>query len=245
MKNKMLTMGLVTPLLLMGCAQTPSVTTTTTTPAAATSTSKDSTATLTVNPAPSTEQTQSDPQQAAPSSKMSAEANELLLTKVKLAALSEFKTEDTFQAGDLNKFVFVTRTENRPEATESVGIYDVTKDQTYHSGGDVTLDAATTVNYIYTENLANTDDKAMTFHALGMDGSKLIIWETGVDNSPGPCANIWIDDSGTKVVGSNELTYIDINDAKPTRKAYVVPQTKVDEAIKEQQKCEKDMNLGN
>ena len=152
-----------------------------------------------------------------------------------------FKSEDTFQNPlDKNKFVFVSRVDNQPKATEYIGVYDATKDTDYSSTGNVNLDPSKTFTYVYQEDLPNTGADAMIFHPAGMDGNKLVLWETNYDNSPGPCFNTWLDDKGK---GATDLTYIDTTATKPVRKPYTVSATQIASATKEMQQCEKDMGL--
>lgn len=114
-----------------------------------------------------------------------------------------------------------------------VGIYDVKKDTNYKKTGNFD---STTIDFIYHETVKKDPKEQVqnVIYGAGMDGSKLVLWETFIDNSPGPCFNNWQADN---------LTYIDIKDAKPVRKPYTISEEKKKEAEKEVADCQKDMGV--
>ena len=81
---------------------------------------------------------------------------------------------------------------------------------------------------IYTFSDAGKPDKFVgrpAVYIFGLDGSKLILWQTGFDNSPGSGWDyeIWL---------TNELEYFDLNNLSQGLKYYVVPESKKQEARK-------------
>lgn len=150
----------------------------------------------------------------------------LVEARVKLAVLNSLNTRDVFRdPSDKNKFVFITNNVGGGVNNAYVGVYDFSKDKDYNKNGAVNFSAGVTYTYVYNETLSAD----LLLHGIGMDGSKLVLWETGVDNSPGPCFNSW---------QAGNLTYIDVSATKPVRKPYVVPQEKKVEVQKEVAACE-------
>jgi len=91
---------------------------------------------------------------------------------------------------------------------------------------------------LYTFSNAGKENKFIgrpAVHILGVeDGSKLILWETGSDNSPGPgwIYEIWLGD---------ELEYIDLNNPSEGPRPYVVPEWKKQEAQEQLDAFEQSM----
>lgn len=184
------------------------------------------------NTQPVTTQTpQSNP---ADTAKIEQLQNELTKTKQDLnEAKVRFEAKNNWDISDINKnpsnpdqFIFLRSTVNQGIANIDVGIYDLKKDSNYQKTGHINfIDNST---FIYREKLA----KDMVMYDAGMDDSKLVLWETGMDNSPGPCFNTWQGDN---------LTFIDITDAKPVRKPYQISAEKKQESEKMEAECTKDI----
>ena len=152
--------------------------------------------------------------------------DDLLEARVRLALLNSLNTKEVFRNPlNKNQFVFVTKNVGGGINNTYVGVYDFTKDKDYKKNNDVNLSASNTYSYIYNEKFSEQE----VMYAVGMDGSKLILWETSTDNSPGPCFNTLLE---------KNLTSIDITAVKPIRKQYVVPPAKITEAQKEVAACE-------
>ncbi len=183
------------------------------------------------NSQPVTTQPQSNP---ADTAKIEQLQNELTKTKEDLVeAKVRFEVKSYWDVHNIYKnpsnpeqFIFLRDTINQGIADVDVGIYDLKKDSNYQKTGHP--DVANNNTSIYREKLA----KDMVLYDAGMDGSKFVLWETGMDNSPGPCFNTWQGDN---------LTFIDINDTKPVRKPYQISAEKKQESEKMQAECEKDM----
>lgn len=67
------------------------------------------------------------------------------------------------------------------------------------------------------------------WRTIGREGSKVIVMNDGIDNSPGPCFSIW--------AGWDSFSYLDIRNVSEGLKPYTVPQYKIDEDMQDQQKC--------
>ncbi len=162
--------------------------------------------------------------------KLAKTEDTLLESRVKFAALSMFKTKDVFRHPlNKNKFVLLTSDVGGGKNNQYVGVYDLSKDKNYEKTGFIDLDAADDAfRYVYDESIPDNFE----LNSPGMDGSKLVIWKKNVDNSPGPCFNLW---------QGNDLTYIDVDAAKPVRLPYTVPKEKQTEAQKEADQCVKDL----
>jgi uncharacterized protein YxeA len=79
---------------------------------------------------------------------------------------------------------------------------------------------------IYTFSDQGDSDKFSGIPAVyiyGLDGNKLILWQTGFDNSPGPGweYEIW---------STNELEYLDLGNPSQGPRPYIVPEWKKQEA---------------
>lgn len=128
---------------------------------------------------------------------------------------------------DKNKFVFIIE----DSGGEHISLYDLRKDINYQKTGSFNIPEG--LIPVYTEKHSRPNDGTdIELRGVGMDGSKLVIWETGVDNSPGPCFNPWL---------ANDLTYIDVDVPTSARKPYTVPESKMREVEKEVEECGKMM----
>jgi len=78
----------------------------------------------------------------------------------------------------------------------------------------------------------NEDYKTTVLYPQGVQGNKLIVWKTMVDNSPGPCFSIW-----TTVSEYKNLFYIDLEAEDKNLERYLVPDFKVKEAEKWVEDC--------
>lgn len=87
--------------------------------------------------------------------------------------------------------------------------------------------------YVETGKTADQPGESAVWSILGRQGSKLIFWVTGVDNSPGPCASLW---------NSGQARAIDLADASKGWVPYAVPAYK--SALEERQSklCEDEMS---
>lgn len=77
---------------------------------------------------------------------------------------------------------------------------------------------------VYTFSDARFGDQ-LVIDIFGLDGNKLILWKTGLENSPGPewTYEIWL---------TKELEYLDLDNPSQGPKPYVVPEWKKQEAKK-------------
>ncbi len=154
--------------------------------------------------------------------------SDLVEAQFKLA-LKDFWGSDSIYRHplDKNKFIFIIE-----DATgEHISLYDLRKDINYQKNGSFNIPEGLTP--VYTEKHSRPNDGTdIELRGVGMDGSKLVIWETGVDNSPGPCFNPW---------QADDLTYIDVDVPSSARNSYTVPESKMKEVEKEVAECEKMM----
>lgn len=151
--------------------------------------------------------------------------DQLLETKVKLAAFANPSGRQlpVFRLGDSDTFVLVRKLPDGPNSVLNVDIYDQFKDLEYSSTGNVSLDL-NSISYLYREEMSAD----IRLDVVGLDGSRLVLWETGADNSPGPCFDSWL---------AEGLTYLDLNEESPTRKPYQAPQSMLDEVRIEVDRC--------
>ncbi|MFC1655448.1 hypothetical protein ACFL3C_01135 [Patescibacteria group bacterium] len=61
-------------------------------------------------------------------------------------------------------------------------------------------------------------------YLLGLEEKQLIVWRTGVDNSPGPCWNVW----SSKTQADN-VFFLDLDNTEVGLTNYVIPEDKVEE----------------
>jgi len=111
-----------------------------------------------------------------------------------------------------------TKTETKNKILDATGyVYDEDSGELKSPKGDVL--------YTYELNTQNT------IYPQGIDGDKLVVWTTGLDNSPGPgwVYEIWY---------RTELHYIDLTDVEAGLQKYVVPQWRQEQAKKEQAEWE-------
>lgn len=95
-----------------------------------------------------------------------------------------------------------------------------TTDYTYDkTTGELTAVEDGTVLY------ENPNHPNMVLHVLGLDGDKLIVFETGNDNSPGPgfIHEVWVSETVAK-----DLYFLDVTDPEEGLNSYTVPQYKID-----------------
>ncbi len=107
-----------------------------------------------------------------------------------------------------------------------------TEDYTYNKQtGELTAVKSGEVLY-ETPNHPNT-----VLDVLGLDGDKLIVFETGNDNSPGPgfIHEVWISDRAAE-----SIYYLDLSDPEKGLFSYVIPEYKIDE----EQKLLENFNAG-
>jgi len=150
--------------------------------------------------------------------------DQLLETKVKLAFVNPSGRHlPVFRLGDSDTFVLVRVSPDGPNSIFTVDAYDQAKDLEYSNTGNVSLDLSS-VSYLYREEMS-ADSR---LDVVGLDGSRLVLWETGADNSPGPCFDPWL---------AEGLNYLDLNEESPTRKPYQAPQSILNEAQIEFSNC--------
>ena len=75
-----------------------------------------------------------------------------------------------------------------------------------------------------------TDPTLTALQVLGLEGDKLIIWETGYDNSPGPGGeyDVWFEEGAAK-----GIQYLDLSTSDSELQPYTVPESKKQEAKKQ------------
>lgn len=85
---------------------------------------------------------------------------------------------------------------------------------------------------LYTAEHPDTE----TLYILGLDGNKLIMWKTVIDNSPGPCWTVWsAEDEAENVL------YLDLDDLEAGLTVYEIPEYKVDEGEQFIDTCMKEI----
>lgn len=205
----MVGVGLLAPLLLMGCTQTPAPTSTT----------------------PSSQETKVKEE-------LAQTKDELLTMKVKNAVQAMEKYAEVFQLStDKNKFVIVNSDNKEPVLTETVAVYDVTKDSMFQRQGEISPSVLTAADVVYEEKIPSDPKKWQQnkrLYVAGMDGSKVVFLEMNAETSGGVCASMWLDENNKS---SKDLSSVDISESKPVRKPYTAPQSRIDSEIIWQQKC--------
>ena len=118
--------------------------------------------------------------------------------------------------------------------TIRIGYYDVDKDNiTIDSDNNIHIDIADKTNWVY-EKYIDKSDYGIEFRIIGFDGNKLVFYTINSDDTPGPCANMWIRE------GDLKYEYIDITDDSSIPKIYKISDSQRKQYQKEQDQCIKD-----
>jgi len=109
----------------------------------------------------------------------------------------------------------------------------------FSTSENINLEGTENINRIYSYNLKTKkrivlfkeqNKSSQILRTIGREGSKIIIFEDTIDNSPGICTVIWKD-------YPESLYYIDLKVREIDLKKYIVPQNKINEAEKIQETC--------
>ncbi|MFH2062700.1 MAG: hypothetical protein ABIJ46_00930 [bacterium] len=158
-------------------------------------------------------------------------SDQLTGERLRSAVLSRFDGETfVWPKGDVAGWVggFAYTSREGGQDMFRVGRYDAAEDVGLAEGGRVMLSPGETFDYIYEEALAD----GQRIEVVGLDLDRLILWETGADNSPGPCFSPW---------SAEGLTYIGLNDLTPVRSDYLVSNTKLEEVRAESERCLREL----
>ena len=153
--------------------------------------------------------------------------NDLLTVEmVRSAVLSSFGDGYVFrwpkETVDWVGFAF-TSSEGERDAF-NVGRYDGNTDTDRREDEGINLYPGETFDYVFEEELSA--DRRI--HIVGLDENRLVLWETGIDNSPGPCFDPWL---------AEGLTYLDLDKEPLIRKPYQASQSILDEVQSEVDQC--------
>jgi len=164
------------------------------------------------------------------------------LIALMLTAICAITLTGCFQAPQANQ----NQPENKPEVKNDVTLppaetlpavkiteWDPNKYE-YDNTKGVLVDLTDNNKVLYT----NPNHPDSVLHIQGMEGDKLIVWETGSDNSPGPCYSVWTDDT---VYGRVNIKYLDLKNTSAGLKLYTIPQYKIDLEETQHTKCDAEI----
>jgi hypothetical protein len=108
-----------------------------------------------------------------------------------------------------------------------------------------TLTSYLVTNKIFSYNLGTgaskilyeEQGKKLELHTVGIDGTRLIVLASVVDNSPGPCTDMWYD-------YTKDFSYLELQENLQGLYPYDVPAEKIAQGEASQKKCLRDMEQG-
>jgi len=164
-----------------------------------------------------------------------------LLTALVLLSTMMLTLTGCFQTPQTEQNKPETNTEVKDEVTlppaetptaATITDWDPNKYQ-YDNTNGVLVDLTDNNKVLYT----NPDLPDTVLHIQGMEGDKIIVWETGMDNSPGPCYTVWTENDQ-----KNNIKLLDLKNLVPGLQPYKVPQYKYDLEKEAYDKCDAEVH---
>jgi hypothetical protein len=153
--------------------------------------------------------------------------SELFAARVELAIHRAHGVETFKDDTNPMRYYFITESGNMGD-TQNIWLYDATRDVQYQQTGSV--DAVLGAKMIYSEKIKSSYAFGSEFRGADVIGGDFIFFESGVDNSPGPCWQMWKSEKFFAISGTN------LN-----KRSFVVPEKMRKDAQIAEDKCVREI----